>query len=356
MKNKSLIIIIIQAIIIVTLVWMVIIVGGDKLFKDFSDDDDETIVDYTSSLNELTYVQLPASVERNSGITFQPIEISSEVSDIYSYGEVLNLSDLFAKKNNLANLSRKKNKINNQLIGELEYLEKLKALNGDNKNIADNVLAEKEGEVDFLENDLAIVENDITNILINTEHKWGAYFKKHIVLDQNTIARSIFSNKYRLINITIPSEDLPLQMPAEVNVFLPNNNTKYKAEFISEAPSSNKSLQGRSFFYVIKNNEINLGSKIKANITKSNKQSVKKKLFIPSKSVVWNNGKPWVFIKTDVNNGNFLRRPLLNPLETDNGWVINEDILKINDLVVVDGAQLLLSEEFKYQIKNENED
>jgi hypothetical protein len=43
-------------------------------------------------------------------------------------------------------------------------------------------------------------------------------------------------------------------------------------------------------------------------------------------------------------------------LETQNGWIILEDNLKHNELVVVDGAQLLLSEEFKYQIKNENED
>jgi hypothetical protein len=43
-------------------------------------------------------------------------------------------------------------------------------------------------------------------------------------------------------------------------------------------------------------------------------------------------------------------------LETENGWIILEDNLKYNELVVVDGAQLLLSEEFKYQIKNENED
>ena len=46
----------------------------------------------------------------------------------------------------------------------------------------------------------------------------------------------------------------------------------------------------------------------------------------------------------------------MNPLETENGWIIFEDNLKNNELVVVDGAQLLLSEEFKYQIKNENED
>ena len=92
------------------------------------------------------------------------------------------------------------------------------------------------------------------------------------------------------------------------------------------------------------------------NITKINHQVKRKKLFIPSKSVVWSSGKPWVFIKKDGDESIFLRKPLINPLETENGWIILEDNLKNNELVVVDGAQLLLSEEFKYQIKNENED
>ena len=169
--------------------------------------------------------------------------------------------------------------------------------------------------------------------------------------------KNLFENKYRLINITIPSAKLATEMPKTINVFLPHDSKNiYKANFISDAPSSNISLQGKSFFYVVENNNIKLGSKIKADITKINNQVKRKKLFIPSESVVWSSGKPWVFIKKDGDENIFLRKPLINPLETENGWIILEDNLKNNELVVVDGAQLLLSEEFKYQIKNENED
>ena len=174
---------------------------------------------------------------------------------------------------------------------------------------------------------------------------------------KNIVAKNLFDNKYRLINITIPSAKLATEMPKTINVFLPHDSKNiYKANFISDAPSSNISLQGKSFFYVVENNDIKLGSKIKADITKINNQVRRKKLFIPSESVVWSSGKPWVFIKKDEDENIFLRKPLINPLETENGWVILEDNLKHNELVVFDGAQLLLSEEFKYQIKNENED
>ena len=41
---------------------------------------------------------------------------------------------------------------------------------------------------------------------------------------------------------------------------------------------------------------------------------------------------------------------------SENGWIVPEGKIKIDDEIVTNGAQLLLSEEFKYQIKNENED
>ena len=244
-----------------------------------------------------------------------------------------------------------------QYLVELSIAKKLKSLNKDDKNVADNVIIEKEGDIDTHKNDLVIIKNDISNIIINTEHKWGEFFSKHISLAKNIVAKNLFNNKYRLINITIPSAKLAEEMPKIIKVFLSRDSKNvYKAKFISDAPSSNISLQGKSFFYVIENNDFNLGSKIKADITKINNQVTQKKLFIPSKSVVWSNGKPWVFIKKVDDEGVFLRKPLIDPLETENGWIILEKNLKKNELVVVDGAQLLLSEEFKYQIKNENED
>jgi hypothetical protein len=54
----------------------------------------------------------------------------------------------------------------------------------------------------------------------------------------------------------------------------------------------------------------------------------------------------------------FIRKPISTDTEVDSGnssgW-FNQGIDK-NSEVVISGAQLLLSEEFKYLIKNENED
>ena len=114
---------------IITLVWVIFLIGSDKILLDSDineeEDDEEIIIDYTQLIDGLTYVRLPSAVEKNSGITTQPLMISSEISDIFSYGEVVNLTDLFTKKNNLANQFRKKIKLENKLEGELDILKKL---------------------------------------------------------------------------------------------------------------------------------------------------------------------------------------------------------------------------------------
>ena len=52
----------------------------------------------------------------------------------------------------------------------------------------------------------------------------------------------------------------------------------------------------------------------------------------------------------------FFRKSIETNTESSNGWIVKENQIKENDLIVINGAQLLLSEEFKYQIKNENDD
>ena len=81
---------------IITLVWVIFLIGSDKILLDGDideEDDEEIIIDYTELIDGLTYVRLPSAVEKNSGITTQPLMIrrpprstqgvSSAASDVY---------------------------------------------------------------------------------------------------------------------------------------------------------------------------------------------------------------------------------------------------------------------------------
>ena len=333
------------------------LLGKDEFLEsdDNDNDNDETIVDYTIIKDGLTYINLPAVVEKNSGIKLQKISISTHEQSIPSYGITVNLSPLLKNQNDFTNLKYQKTKLLAKLDEEAEQISKLIILNKDNKNIADSVVQEKNIEISDLKNDIAIINNNIKNLLFNIDHQWGKDFKELITDSKNHYLEKLLHNEYRLIKITIPINQTLDIIPKEIKVS-PSNQPKktYKAIFISKAQDTDQSIQGKSFYYYVTENDLEIGLKLKAFIVSDKIEPDNAYLFIPKESVIWSSGKAWVFIKN--NEGNFLRRPLPRLVEIDGGWIIKEGIIIENDKIVVDGAQLLLSEEFKYQIKNENED
>ena len=88
------------------------------------------------------------------------------------------------------------------------------------------------------------------------------------------------------------------------------------------------------------------------NVAKSSKNQ-SNGVIIPNSAVVWYAGKPWVYHKVSANQ--FSRLPINTDVEIENGW-FQQGNFQPSDEVVTSGAQLLLSEEFKSQITNENDD
>jgi hypothetical protein len=69
--------------------------------------------------------------------------------------------------------------------------------------------------------------------------------------------------------------------------------------------------------------------------------------------VIWYAGRQWVYIK--VSDELFVRRALRTNHETARGW-LTRDGFSAGELVVIAGGQMLLSEEFRWQIPEEDDD
>jgi len=357
MKNKSLIIIVIQSFLIISLIWLIVMLGKDKFMIDDQEEIyKDVVIDFTKNINGLKVISLPPSVEKNSNIKYKSIKKSDFYSTVPSYGMTLNIQSLLNFRNALLNINHEISKLKNRLREEEKHLRVSIILNEDNKNIADAVVHEKEMVVNDLKNNLAIAINNKNNILANVRQQWGSTFESLLINPIQHQLKGIFKHKIRLIKITIPSEQLTTQPSKKINVKSVNNpNNKIEVYFLDKAPLIDKSLQGKSYFYFTNSNKLSIGEKVIAyNVSTQNKKE-QNMLFIPQSGVVWSDGQPWVYIRIS-SNGTFIRRPLDEIQEIENGWTIKEGIIKSGDQIVINGAQLLLSEEFKYQIKNENED
>jgi hypothetical protein len=69
---------------------------------------------------------------------------------------------------------------------------------------------------------------------------------------------------------------------------------------------------------------------------------------VPDSAVVWLQGRAWVYVREGPDY--FVRREVFFKQRMVEGWVVTKNF-SAGDLVVVEGAQLLLSEEFRSQIR-----
>ena len=356
MKNKSLIIIITQSLLIIGLLWLIIYLSKDEIFRDGIDSNlrvaDEFDAESLVSIHN-KIITLSDSMVKNSGINVQPISESRERTTKQSYGYVVNLKNLIDYQTNYLNLNFEINKLNLQLKEEIVYLKTLQILNEDNKNIADSVVSEKEVEINNLRNNLNIQRNNKKKLLQIIGQEWGQSFKDLLTDPKSSLLRNIFNSDSRLIKITFTNNKIQKLPPSELILFSPlHPKNKYKANFVSKAPFGSLDIQGSSYFYLTLGNDLMIGSKINSYISSAEDSQVKK-FYIPKSAIVWNDGKPWIYAESS--NNSFLRHPIFKFEEVDNGWVVQFENIPPKT-IVIKGAQLLLSEEYKHLITNENED
>ena len=356
MKNKSLVIIIVQSVLIISLLWLIIYISKDQIF--FSNDDfDLKIIDKVEEEDFLFFknksITLPEAIIKNSGIEIREIKKSNQRSLYSSHGSVVNLKSLINYEANYSNLNFKFNQLRKQQGEEIKHFEILKSLNYDNKNIADSEVHEKEIFLNNLQNEIKIIKNNKRNILNIIRNEWGDKFTELLTNPNKSILKNIFNLNTRLLKVSITNNQIMKQPPLELSVFSLNQpNIMYSAKLISKAPIGDSDIQGKSFFYLASNNDLAIGEKINSYIEIVNKSSVTK-FFIPASSIIWDAGKPWIY--ENVNKNKFVRRAIFKIEEVSDGWMVQFEN-KSPKVIVTNGAQLLLSEEYKHLITNENED
>ena len=233
------------------------------------------------------------------------------------------------------------------------HFKTLQSLNEDNKNIADSVVGEKEIEINNLRNNLNIQKSNINNLLQVIGQEWGQSFKDLLTNPKTSSLQNIFNSDSRLLKITIANNTIQKLPPSELILFSPlQPKNKYTANFISKAPFGSLDIQGSSYFYLSLSNDLMIGSKINSYIESAEDSQVKK-FHIPKSAIIWNEGKPWIYVESS--NNSFLRHPIFKLEEADVGWDVQFENIPPR-AIVTKGAQLLLSEEYKHLITNENED
>ena len=357
MKNKLSALLIVQVLLILILLWLLIYFGRDEFNETNVDNNTSKISQpLLVSNNEINFITLSAKIQKNSGIKTQVVQSSNYKKNLTNYATVLNIDILIEQKNRLNEIKNQINILTNELDKDKKNYERFKFLNDDNKNVSDKALQEVRVTYENTKIKLLATQELVSGIKQNIRAQWGETILSMI---DKGIKKELFEflleDKARIVKVTL-AENTSNEPPKNISLALIDSpDEKFLANYLAEAPTLDKSLKGKTFFYIVFSNKLRIDSKVIANLVMDNLPSNSDRyLAIPKEAVIWNAGQAWVYIKTDENK--FVRKVIETDNESPNGWVIKEEEIKENDLIVINGAQLLLSEEFKYQIKNENDD
>ena len=315
----------------------------DNEMKIYDDDDDDDDDDY--EINRVEYykdklaIKLSDDEIKDAGIivsklTQDKITLEEEINAI-SIG-YKNLLDVVSKYDVL-NVQLSKSKIN-KTHNERIYL-RLKSLYDEQGSIALKDLEEVEFKIESIKADMNSIQKDMDFLISEIKLEYGSILVDD-VLSERKIFTSLINNSSSLLIIE--------------NVNLTNKNRNYKfnnEELIFLNPyNGNSNLRGNVGIFLLQNIKISSNSKLTVFLKN---EDLIDGYFIPESALLYHGGKVWAYFRE--NNEIFYKEEITNFYNIDNNKVFSTNSL-LNLNIVVSGAQILLAEEFRSQIMQEDDD
>jgi hypothetical protein len=354
MNKKLTLIIGLQALLIVVLFWVLIFYGRDE-YEAYQNSQEEEIEgpNRVSEKEGINIVSLPLATQQNSGITTAKVSSAVFQGEVKSFGNVVSIDSLTEAKARFLNLKTDIAIARAASGSNLQQYQRLKTLNADDKNVSDRAVQEALAAVSADTSKITASELQLKNLQTSTKLQWGQTLAKLAFEDKLAPhLANLLDRKNVLIQVSLPLNTLTPVAGSSINVSPLNESvTPIKAIYVSPASTSDSNGFGKTFYYSAPADLLRIGMRVNIQAA-ADASDTANGIVIPSNAVVWYAGKPWAYFKQGKDQ--FVRKPISTDTEVDAGW-FNQGI-DANSEVVVSGAQLLLSEEFKYLIKNENED
>ncbi|WP_031437603.1 efflux RND transporter periplasmic adaptor subunit [Methylobacter tundripaludum] len=180
---------------------------------------------------------------------------------------------------------------------------------------------------------------------------WGKKLTEWALSTDAEPLNGFLSGQKTLLQITLPVNK---QLANEIQTIYVeasgNRSAATKAELVSAAPQTDTTAQGESYFFQTDSRRIRTGMRVAAWIPEQGEN--RSGVVIPKSALVWYMDQAFVYIKTSAEQ--FSRRTIDQYSATNGGYFVGSGISPGEELVIT-GGQMLLSEEFRGQIPDEDD-
>ncbi len=361
MNRKILIVVALQAFIIVVLFWLLVFYGKDEYEEMMTESEEEIetptmVVEQENSDQGAATIVLSEKSQKLSGIQVTPLQAATHHAATRAFGSVVAIEGLVEQRARYQTALAEVNVVHSALANAQQEFQRLQLLNKDNRNVSDRAVQAAESLLKGEQAKLAAAETQVTGLRDNLRQQWGETLAQWAMQTEGGDAlKRLLQYQDVLIKVTLAFDASP---DAKTSLFVTpigGQGSAVKAQLVSFAPQADTTVQGKTYFYRAPADSLRVGMRVSAQLARED--GALSGVIVPHAAVVWFSNKAWVYQKIAADK--FIRREINTDIEASqgllNGWFNTSGIVD-GDEVVTSGAQLLLSEELKFQIKDENED
>ena len=312
--------------------------------SDTDQDQTEGIVDAplrVSIKDGVVVLTLSAADQQNAGIgTIHPPTAPAQ-STIVGYGTVLDAAALTELSNRYLDAESGVQTAEAKLAVSRAAFERAKVLHRDRQNISTAQLQDAEESFAVDREALAAARARLATVAATARQDWGNVIGA-AVIDHAPLIADLIDRRGYLVKVTLPSGTVTA--PPESASVVMSGGPGTQLGFISPATSTDPRFQGVSYFYKAPAESGLLpGSHVEVALTI---KAAGGGLLVPEGAIVWLQGKAWIYLR--IGETSFERREIITDRPAPEGGYVVAG-LPADARIVVRGAQMLLSEEFRAQ-------
>jgi len=342
-KNK---LILFMTVVILLLVWALAWMGRDE-FQKAHEDDDKLAATERSHVDGNS-VLIDEEAQKQAGIAVEPLKSAKYAYSQKFMGVVLDLRPLVEARQRLLSLSAQLAGVQAQVLQRKRDLTRTQGMYDEGRNASLRELEAARAALATEEQREIALQAERRAVIDGVRIQWGDAIAGRLGDSEGWVARAV-SHQLELVQFAMPYGSAPQHQEWRVDVSSSGQTNGVPAVLIGRATQSLTGLQGENWLLTTSPTGAGAGTRVRV---MSQQGKPQKGVLVPVTAMIRFAGKNWVYLQTDAQR--FERHLLAVDRSVSDGFFT--DAFEVDASVVTSGAQLLLSEEFRFQIKNENKD
>lgn len=292
----------------------------------------------------LPAIALTAAEQQASGIRVVPMKSIAYRRANEAVANVMSAADLSSLHAELASAQVQLKAARAKTTASAAQLQRLRLLRSQEQDVSLTELQAAEATVAADQAAADAAQASASAGLQTAALNWGPTLARAVAGNSELFERLV-SGQEVLLQVTLPAGESTGSPPRSLTVNTSNGDVA--ATYLAAATRSDPRLQGMSYFYIAPRGDLRPGTTASVALPSGSEKSG---LQVPTASIVWWQGRAWVYTQRDPTH--FVRRQLPEGGAMTEGWFVPNDFAS-KEPIVVAGAQFLFSEELRAQLQGD---